>query len=118
MSWFYEPIMRLGKYPTSLKKEVIALKKLSKGLATGLLSTGLLIAGAGVAEAAQHYVGGGIWTEGMDSKNTYSNYYHPSRHHGSTACNAFGCDRKSAPAGKTSFAAVPRTSFGNKTYWR
>lgn len=84
---------------------------------TGVLATGL----AGAANAAITHPGGGTWDSGVSyiTNTVWSNYLHPSRAHGSTACNSNSCKRSATvPAKKWSKASIRATLGGNTAYWR
>lgn len=86
--------------------------------ATVSLAAGITIGSAGAALAVTEYVGGGAWDHGfMGNDYVYSNYYHGSVCHGSTAVGTY-TSRASAPAGSTSYAQAPRANSNNETYWR
>lgn len=85
------------------------------------LTGALTLGGAAAAEATTVNVGGGTWDYGGSFLTTwtYSNYIHPTKNHGSTACNANSCDESGpTPRNVWSKARVHSTlSGGNKTYW-
>ena len=93
------------------------MKFSKKILATVALSASLF-GGASAANAAIHNVGGGTWDQGVNYlvMNTWSNYHHPSKAHGSTACSAKGCDRATAPPNRWSKASIRATWGGNTSY--
>lgn len=66
--------------------------------------------------------GGGRWDYGVnkyDGGTCWSNYYHESCRHGSTAMNGDGdVDQADGiDAGEESYASVSSTSHGNKSRW-
>ena len=64
---------------------------------------------------------GGKWDYGVSPLTTvYSNYYHATRTHGSTACNGIGgCTRSvDTQRGNTSYASRTPTAWGNTAYYR
>lgn len=74
---------------------------------------------AGAAFATVTYPGGGTWDQGLTSTVTYSNYYHGSLTHGSTAQSDYGTSRSpNITPGYWSNAQVKRSDHNNKTYWR
>ncbi|MCY9787584.1 lactococcin 972 family bacteriocin [Nocardiopsis sp. EMB25] len=84
---------------------------------TVLLTSGLALGAAGIAAADVDYVGGGTWYHGITETRVYSNYYHGSVCHGSTAVGTTVV-RDSAPAGGTSRASAPRAWTNNQSYYR
>ncbi len=93
------------------------MNALKRTCATLLISAGLTAGAVGVAAAAVEYVGGGIWDHGLTSSIVYSDYYHGSVCHGSTAVGTKTV-RASAPAGYWSLADAPRDIANNQAYWR
>ena len=98
------------------------MKTIARTLGAATLAAGLLFGGAAAANAETVKVGGGTWDYGVDklfTMSTWSNYHHPSRAHGSTACSSSTCKRSAtAPAGKWSKAQGRSTWSGNQAYWR
>ncbi|HJD51383.1 MAG TPA: lactococcin 972 family bacteriocin [Candidatus Rothia avistercoris] len=91
-----------------------------KSLATLALGASLF-AGATAANAAQVSAGGGTWDYGVSyvTMTTWSNYHHPTRAHGSTACNKNACKvSDTVPRDVWSKAAIKATWGGNTSYWR
>lgn len=69
-----------------------------RSLATTLLAVGLSLGAAGTAMAAVVSAGGGTWDYGVTSlapSNNWSNYWHPSRVHGSSVGGDSGVKRSS-----------------------
>ena len=67
------------------------MKSIARTLGAATLAAGLLFGGAAAANAETVNVGGGTWDYGVDklfTMSTWSNYHHPSRAHGSTACSS------------------------------
>jgi len=66
--------------------------------------------------------GGGTWSYGTNGPNNtvFSNFYHATRKHGSTAENGAGNAARSADtaAGRTSKASIRKTYAGNHAYYR
>lgn len=80
-----------------------------------------LFAGASAADAARSYPDGGTWDRGRNlwTGTVYSNYHHPSRVHGSTACNSRDCNRSPlVPRNQWSYASIKDTTGGNTTFYR
>lgn len=97
------------------------MKRAAKVLATVGLGGALAMGAASGAHAAISYPGGGTWNQGTSyvTMNTWSNYLHGSKAHGSTACNANRCNRSdTVPPGLWSYASIRATWGGNTTYWR
>ncbi|RKS10276.1 lactococcin 972 family bacteriocin [Nocardiopsis sp. Huas11] len=84
---------------------------------TALLAGGLVAGAAGTASAVVEYVGGGVWDHGIVNSRVYSNYYHSSICHGSTAVGTTTV-RATAGAGATSYASAPKAWTNNQTYYR
>ncbi|MDR0951133.1 MAG: lactococcin 972 family bacteriocin [Candidatus Ancillula sp.] len=92
---------------------MIGIKKITSTLIGG----GLILAGAAAPAFSAQNVGGGTWKYNM-TDIVYSDYYHPSVNHGSTACNWSKCDKQQwNDAGTWSHAQVGRGITGNKVYW-
>lgn len=97
------------------------LKRVSTAFAAVGLAGVLAFGGASAANATTTYIGGGTLDHGVDIgyRLTWSNYYHFSKSHGSTACSTVSCTRSDrAPARYWSFADRPNTLWGNQAfYW-
>jgi lactococcin 972 family bacteriocin len=61
---------------------------------------------------------GGTWSHGTND-GVYSNYYHPSKRHGSTAMNGRGNSNRvtGIASGSWSYASISKTTAGNSAYW-
>ncbi len=84
------------------------------------LAASLLTAGAAVATVVNPPEGG-TWDYGVTPFTTvWSNYYHGSRTHGSTACTGYpSCTRSADKApGTWSYASRVPTLWGNTSYYR
>lgn len=93
-------------------------KSARRVVATTGLAIGLTFSAATFAIADSEYIGGGQWTHGIsDSGTVYSNYYHGSSCHGSTAVGTY-VDRDQDDAGYTSRASAPEAWTNNQAYWR
>lgn len=82
-----------------------------KSLATLALGSSLF-AGAAAANAVQVSAGGGTWNYGVNyvTMTTWSNYHHPTRAHGGTACNKVACNPSDTiPGGVWSKVAIKAT---------
>ncbi|MDR1187008.1 MAG: lactococcin 972 family bacteriocin [Bifidobacteriaceae bacterium] len=90
-----------------------------KVISSLLLAGVLAVGGAAIALANTTYPPeGGRWDWGVND-NCYSNYYHGSKTHGSTASSANGVDRsEDIERGFTSYAAVKASGSGNNAYYR
>ncbi|WP_017570444.1 lactococcin 972 family bacteriocin, partial [Nocardiopsis halotolerans] len=68
------------------------------------------------------YVGGGTWYHGMTgipgSGTVYSNYFHSTRCHGSTADGIYTIRSAAMLPGYMARADAPRDYISNHTYWR
>ncbi|GAA1440475.1 lactococcin 972 family bacteriocin [Nocardiopsis tropica] len=91
---------------------------LKRAAASLVLAAGLTAATAGVADAAISYVGGGTWYHGLTTGRVYSNYFHATLCHGSTAVGTYTVTSAAMLPGKTSEASAPRAVNHNETYWR
>lgn len=84
------------------------------------LAGALVVGGATAANAATKSAEGGKLDYGVDYGygSVWSNYYHPSKAHGSTACNSMSCSRSDrVPAGRWSYASMGSTLGGNSSYY-
>lgn len=75
---------------------------------------------AGAAFATTEYPPeGGTWDYGVTPLYVYSNYYHGTRTHKSTACSNAGCAYSGwVSAGSTSYATMnPSTFGGNEAFY-
>lgn len=92
-----------------------------KKILFALVTIVCLFAGANAADAARSYPEGGTWDSGRNlwTGKVYSNYHHPNRVHGSTACNAKSCNRsKLVNPNQWSYASIMDTTGGNVSYYR
>lgn len=97
------------------------MNRITRAVSTAVLALGIASAGAAVANAATNVVsvGGDKWTYGVSSGTTFSNYYHGSKVHGSTACSSVRCAESPwTPKGRESRASTWATLGGNTAYWR
>lgn len=95
-------------------------RRVMSTLASLGLAAALSVGGATAASATTSYMGGGWLDYGVDYgyMNVWSNYFHSSKSHGSTACNSMSCNRSDvAPANKWSWANIGATYGGNKSYY-
>ncbi|WP_344972270.1 lactococcin 972 family bacteriocin [Salinactinospora qingdaonensis] len=87
------------------------LKDTMRRVVTPVLMGGAIAAVAGgAAFAVTEYPEGGVWEHGVEYGTVYSNYYHSSTCHSSTAVGDY-TDRDTAGAGEWSYASAPKTSF-------
>ncbi|MBC3185963.1 lactococcin 972 family bacteriocin [Corynebacterium sp. zg-331] len=94
-------------------------KKLSRSLAATALSGALVAGGAAAALAIQVNVDGGTWSYGINSTHVYSNYYHPTTKHGSTAVGTFTADSGCQDPNLWAKASAPKRSYAvDKSYYR
>lgn len=79
---------------------------------------GVLLPAGGVAPKYTSHPEGGTWVHGTDN-GVYSNYYHPTKRHGSTAMNGRGQSNKATnvAGGLWSRASIAKTWAGNSAYW-
>lgn len=90
------------------------------GAAGVVASAGLLFGAAAPASAAVETPEGGLWDYGVNYwvLNTWSDYYHETDAHGSTACSANACDESgTVPGGQWSEASISATWGGNTAYY-
>lgn len=82
-----------------------------------VVGAGLMVGGASSAEAKIVSAGGGVWNTGRHV-TVWSNYYHLSKNHRSTACNERKCNKSSTVAPwNWSYASIEATWSNNTTYW-
>ncbi|MFP1627016.1 lactococcin 972 family bacteriocin [Streptomyces sp. 5K101] len=85
------------------------------GVATGAL----VVATATPALAVVVNAGGGTWDYGTNSSTVWSNYYHGSLCHGSTAVGTYTDRSPDTAAGRWSYASAPERDFvEDKSYYR
>lgn len=90
-----------------------------KAVATVLIGAGIGVGAAGVAAAREiTQVGGGTWYHGLTPSYVYSDYFHSTRCHGSTAVGTYTVRSATMGPGYTSKASAPRAGWGNESYWR
>ncbi|WP_285730865.1 lactococcin 972 family bacteriocin [Nocardiopsis sp. ATB16-24] len=94
------------------------MNALKKAMVTLAVAAGLTAGTAGVASAATEYVGGGTWWHGLTASTVYSDYFHATRCHGSTAVGTYTVRSTGYLPGYTSKATAPRALYNNETYWR
>ena len=93
------------------------VKNIKKAI-TSLVLVGAVASNSILAMAATDNVDGGTWSHGTNLTKCYSNYYHGSYYHNSTAINGDATASKDyAYAGDTSYASVSRTLTGNTAYY-
>ena len=94
------------------------IKRIKKSV-TALVLGGIILSNSAVAMAAKKNIGGGILYYGVTFSECYSNYYHGTKTHMSSAMNGKGKLVKSewVRARYTSFASVERTLSGNASYY-
>lgn len=106
---------------TTFAQEILILMNPTKKILVILAAAACLLTGANAADAARTYPEGGTWDSGRNfwTGTVYSNYHHPTRMHGSTACNANSCNRSSLVVpGRWSYASIKDTTGGNASYYR
>ncbi|MBQ8999834.1 MAG: lactococcin 972 family bacteriocin [Clostridium sp.] len=93
-------------------------KNIKKAL-TSMVVAGMVLSNSVVAMAATKQVDGGNWGYGTNLTKCYSNYYHGSKSHNSTAINGNATSSYSGQtsAKYTSYASVSRTLKGNTAYY-
>lgn len=94
------------------------IKSIKKSL-TALVLGGIILSNSSIALAAVTNIGGGTLYNGVTLKECYSNYYHPTKVHMSSAMNGKGLLVKSnwVNAGYTSYASVSKTLSGNQAFY-
>lgn len=95
------------------------MKKMVRRFAAPVLLAGVLSSAAVTAANAAivHPPEGGVWDYGANASTVWSDYYHPSVCHGSTAVGTIVV-RASAGAGAWSLASAQAKLFGNESYYR
>lgn len=89
-----------------------------KKTATRAITAGILLTTTAAGIASADNVGGGIWNHGFGLTTVYSNYYHPSTCHGSTAIGTVKNYSGNTNPGVWAYASSQRTSSGtNQAYW-
>ncbi|MEV0781309.1 lactococcin 972 family bacteriocin [Streptomyces sp. NPDC050428] len=87
-------------------------------LAKLVVAVGVIVAATATPALAEiSYPGGGIWDHGLTGSTVYSDYYHPTKCHGSTSVGTF-TDRDSAFAGFWSITEATRPATGAEAYYR
>lgn len=94
------------------------IKSIKKSL-TALVLGGIILSNSSIAMAAKSYFGGGILYHGVTLTECYSNYYHATKAHMSSAMNGRGKIVKSSwtPVRYTSYATVEKTLIGNQSFY-
>ncbi|WP_195988343.1 lactococcin 972 family bacteriocin [Clostridium sp. D53t1_180928_C8] len=94
------------------------IKNIKKSI-TALVLGGIILSNSAVAMAAKKNIGGGILYYGVTFTECYSNYYHSTKTHMSTAVNGKGYMKKSywINSRYTSYASIDRTLTGNASYY-
>jgi lactococcin 972 family bacteriocin len=89
--------------------------KIAIVIMTVLLGIGIF---SSVAMATTKNVGGGVWDYGHSLINVYSDYYHRTAKHGSTACVNAYCTAKSVAKNLTSHATRSKGIFDStQVFW-
>ncbi|EPY2275055.1 lactococcin 972 family bacteriocin [Clostridium sporogenes] len=91
-------------------------KTINKKIASIALLISIL--GSTTTAFAYQYVGGGQWDHGITYAKVWSNYYHSSAVHGSTAGNKNGkyFSGWKSP-GAWSYKKINASVYGNTAYW-
>ncbi|MFE7116210.1 lactococcin 972 family bacteriocin [Streptomyces sp. NPDC057654] len=92
-------------------------KKNKKSLKIAVAAGVLIVAGAAPALATVKEVGGGTWDYGAGTSQVWSNYYHPTKCHGSTSVGKT-IQSDTAPKDEWSFTQVEAALYGNETYYK
>ncbi len=87
-----------------------------------LLASGLALGGAltvaAPANATTAYPEGGTWNYGFKGVTVYSDYYHPSKKHRTTACRSDFCARSTDQyGGNWASQGVQSSAKGNESYY-
>ncbi|MFG2562751.1 lactococcin 972 family bacteriocin [Streptomyces sp. NPDC048496] len=91
--------------------------KIKNGLKVGIAAGALVVAAATPALATITYPAeGGTWDHGAGTAIVWSDYYHGSKCHGSTAVGKY-IDSDEAAKGSWSFAQATVALSGNKAYY-
>lgn len=89
---------------------------IKRGIKLAATSGALIIAAAAPALATVESVGGGTWDHGAGTATVWSDYYHGTKCHGSTAVGEY-IDSDEAAKGSWSFAQASVKLSGNKAYY-
>lgn len=92
-------------------------RKIHRAFIASALSCVMVVGGTAIALAAQANVDGGTWSYGVNDTHVYSNYYHPTCKHGSTAEGTFTARSGCVGPGQTSYASAPKKWRGNQSYY-
>lgn len=90
--------------------------QIKRSLKAATIAGALIVAAATPAMAVVEYVGGGTWDHGAGTAIVWSDYYHSSKCHTSTAVGEY-TDKAQAGAGYWSFAQADVALYGNKAYY-
>ncbi|MFD7405177.1 lactococcin 972 family bacteriocin [Streptomyces sp. NPDC059866] len=89
---------------------------IKRGIKLAAVTGALVVAGAAPAMATVVSAGGGTWDYGAGTAIVWSDYYHGTKCHGSTAVGEY-IDSDEAAKGSWSFAQADVALSGNKSYW-
>ncbi|MFJ9546073.1 lactococcin 972 family bacteriocin [Streptomyces erythrochromogenes] len=93
--------------------------QISTKIKAAVVAAGFVLAASVPAVAATSQVSGGTWMYGTNSSDmVYSNYYHPTRCHGSSAQGKYLAQSGNVDKDRTSYASAPEAWSGNKSYYR
>lgn len=98
------------------------MKNKNRRIIGALIASGLALGGALViaapANATTAYPEGGTWNYGFKGVTVYSDYYHASKKHRTTACRSNFCARsEDKPGGSWATQGVQSSATGNQSYY-
>ncbi|MET8813121.1 lactococcin 972 family bacteriocin [Streptomyces sp. NPDC004549] len=91
--------------------------KFKNGVRAAAAAGVLVMAGAVPALATVKNIDGGTWDYGAGTATVWSDYYHPSKCHGSTSIGKT-TQSDTAPKGDWSVTGVEAALYGNETYYK
>ena len=98
------------------------MKNKNRRILSALVAIGLALGGAvaiaPAANATTAYPEGGTWNYGFKGVAIYSDYYHASKKHRTTACRSNFCARsEDKPGGSWATQGVQSSATGNQAYY-
>jgi hypothetical protein len=113
--------IKIGRSPIGhtlnpYREESELMVSIKRGFKLAVASGALVMAAAAPALAVVENVGGGTWDHGAGTAVVWSDYYHGTKCHGSTAVGKY-IDSDEAGKGSWSFAQAEVALSGNKAYY-